>query len=238
MPSRRRGQRVHSSGPDPREEMGTQIPARKRSRGRCGRDTKKPKLVTLPPPGPVRRLCAQVPRPGSRSLAYLLLAPAGSRLRPHQEASRSYRFRLPSSQAASAATCAAAHSQGQNEGSAPGAGALRLRARRRHMVRWCSSSPSALSRAAVSCAAAERSPKRPVLQAHTAGGPRPRCRGHGHMIARLAPSPRSGRPSPPLPPASAPAAAAAAALQPPGASPGHKFLLVLCVCCADGAIIN
>lgn len=46
-------------------------------------------------------------------LAYLLLAPAGSRLRPHQEASLSYKFRLPSSQAASAATCAAAHSQGQ-----------------------------------------------------------------------------------------------------------------------------
>lgn len=46
-------------------------------------------------------------------LAYLLLAPAGSRLRPHQEAPRSYKFRLPSSQAASAATCAAAHSQGQ-----------------------------------------------------------------------------------------------------------------------------
>lgn len=46
-------------------------------------------------------------------LAYLLLAPAGSRLRPHQEAPRSYKFRLRSSQAASAATCAAAHSQGQ-----------------------------------------------------------------------------------------------------------------------------
>lgn len=62
---------------------------------------------------------ARPPRPAlacpslARSLAYLLLDPAGSRLWPHHAAPRSYKFRLPRSQAASAATCAAAHSQGQ-----------------------------------------------------------------------------------------------------------------------------
>lgn len=75
----------------------------------------KPNLP-LAPPRPAQRLQSPATAPWralARSLAYLLLAPAGSRLRPHQEAPRSYKFRLPSSQAASAATCAAAHSQGQ-----------------------------------------------------------------------------------------------------------------------------
>lgn len=86
---------------------------REESRGRGRWEGKKAKLVLQLPGQP------SVSVPSCRALAlagwlaYLLLAPAGSRLRPHQEAPRSYKFRLPSSQAASAATCAAAHSQGQ-----------------------------------------------------------------------------------------------------------------------------
>lgn len=125
---------------------------------------------------------------------------AGSRLRsPHQEgpARAAYALRLPSSQAASAATCAAAHSQGQrarSAGSSAGSGS-RGRARRR-MARRCSSSPSACSLSAVTCAAAQRSPGRVSPQPHTAGGPWPRCRGHGHMACGGASPDPKFRPAP------------------------------------------
>ena len=87
------------------------ILARGGSRGRKGWEGKKANL-SLSRSRPALRDQSPATAPW-RSLAYLLLSPAGSRLRPHQEAPRSYKFRLPSSQAASAATCAAAHSQGQ-----------------------------------------------------------------------------------------------------------------------------
>lgn len=92
---------------------GTEILAKEWSRGRGdgkGRELNLRFSSSQPSP---RSPIPQLPRPGGRLLTYLLLAPAGSRLRPHHEAPRSYKFRLPSSQAASAATCAAAHSQGQ-----------------------------------------------------------------------------------------------------------------------------
>lgn len=209
--------RGRNGGPGTWKEMGPRR-GKKNPAREWSREDGKPQTCSSPALLQPHVSSPQPPRPGASSRTCCSLR-AGSRLRPHQEAPRSYKFRLPSSQAASAATCAAAHSQGQQERAGAGASGSA-----RAAPPWCAAQLVAErlepgGRELRGGRAAD--PDGPALQAHTAGAA---CGagGIGHMTARPASRVRSPLASSPLAPR----------LPPPRSSRRLPWTPSFSLCCA------